>query len=290
MAKLLNNALDIKSFQRLSINDIHQYWNYEIHVSAGRTRYKLQPNTNAATKSHHEKDSIDTFSKIANELFNLSKWQTSDGKLVEDISIVNEFTELAKKGILSIYAGTESNENPCRTSDLQNKKAHQLGDFFIDRDELGCFLVSNNKPLPKFWYAKNDIQIYKDQLERQSTETPNAKAQLEHALEEIIQLKKLANGKLPFLDPSHPFFSSELEAAVTAWLENFGNKINRDDLAPQKPKLELWLKENRKDLVFDGNEQANKSLLDRITKLINADHVKSGGRPPANKINRPDTV
>jgi len=290
MTNLLNGVLDIKSCQKLSIDDIERYWNHEIHVSAGRTRHKLQLNAKPPTDPHKKKDLTKQSSELAREQSKRGKRQTTDGKLIDDINSANQFSEYAKKGVLKIYAGAESNENPCRTSDLQNIKPAQLGKHFIDRDELGCFLISHNKPLPKFWYADNDAKIYRDRLQRQSIETSNTTAQLKLALEEIAQLKKLANEKLPFLDPSHPFFSSELEAATTAWLTHYGDKTIREDVAPKKPKLELWLKEHRKNLVFDDNGAANKSLLDRITKLINADHVKSGGRPSGNKDNRLDTA
>ena len=65
------------------------------------------------------------------------------------------------------------------------------------------------------------------------------------------------------MDPEHPFFAPELEAAVALWLELFRNR-QQTDLVAHKPTMELWLKENRHETLSIGGKGKRRHFLQDV--------------------------
>lgn len=284
----LCSLLTLKNTQRLSIADIHSRWNDELHYKAGCTRYQpklevAQQNKNPSNistsidKAKGVSIGIPGFVSAMEDLLNRGKWVRHDGSFAQDEQINKQLGDLIKRGNLRAFISMDSSVAACQPAELA--KINLLKDaskYFIDRDDLGCFLISVNKPLPQFWYNADDTQIYRDRLAREDATLKDVRSQLAEVLKENDELKRQLMNAMPFMNPAHPFFSPELEASVTAWLEHYSQK-SAGHMVAKKPKLEQWIKDNRAQAVCQPNGEISKSALERIVMVVNPD--KQGGRP-----------
>ena len=81
-----------------------------------------------------------------------------------------------------------------------------------------------------------------------------------------------------YMNPEHEFFAPELEAAVSAWMELFGQK-RIDESRGSKEQIESWLQE-RGDRPLSGGDPFSEKAIGRIAAVVTPKKKKAGGRPP----------
>jgi hypothetical protein len=279
-SKTLGKYLTAQHQQRLSIAEIHRLWNAELHQAEGRTPYASSHPNSTPQSGEVSPDPADIF-KAFNELTKIGKWHDAAGNIVSDDQIDWDLAELIQKGELRTYPGKDPSINPIPVKDIQGINIRpKTRSYFVDRDELGLFLFRQGHPLPKFWYEAQDENIYQDQLAKQNDSVREMREHLKLVISENEHLRQDLLKARPFMDPEHPFFAPELEAAVAVWLEMYDHR-NKGDIVAGKPTMESWLKANRATELGIQVKSIRKAI-DRI--IIVANYNKTPGRPRTRKI------
>jgi len=269
----LGQLLSLNNTQRLSIADIHQYWNNELHKKAGHTSYQMKRLDQEATQGKIG----ESVSALFGELVKIGSWETKDGCKADGDSINQTLADLVKRGDLVVYDTQNPKSAPCAPSKIAGVNlTSNAGKYFIDRDDLGVLLVRGGLLLPEFWYKLDDIKAYQDRLSRDAADITDIRHQLAQVIEDNRALNDRLHDSMPYLDPSHPFFSAELEAAVTCWLTHYWDK-EEGDAVEKKASLERWIKKNKADVVMQPDDTLSQSAIERIAILVNPN--KRGGSP-----------
>ena len=90
--------------------------------------------------------------------------------------------------------------------------------------------------------------------------------------------KKSHEAQPQYMKSEHELFAPELEAAVSAWIEIFGQK-RIDKSRGAKDQLESWLQAHR-DRPLSGGDPFSDKAIERITAVATPKQMKAGGRPP----------
>ena len=278
-SKTLGKYLSPKQNQRLSIAEIHRLWNAEQHQAAGRIPYTYKdPQTPTDNESLFDPTVIKA---LVENISNIGKWQDEKGDAYANDQIDFDLIELIQQGELRAYPGKDATVAPIPAEELQHTNLRpETSKYFIDREELGCFLAKHGHTLPAFWYEPGDETIYLDKLATRRESVTEQREQLKAVLAEKEQLERDLLNARPFMDPEHPFFAPELEAAVAVWLEMFNHK-QEGEIVADKPKMGLWLEENRHEQLGVGGKGINKAI-DRIVTVAN--YRKIPGRPRKRKL------
>ena len=275
-SKVFSGLRNIKRYQRLSVSEIHGYWNKELHRSAGHKRFQVPEND--LDKSIAEGNE-NPFLQLVKTFSNAGKWVDENGDFVEGESIESDLVEFVDRGDLIAYVGMSPNSEKCSLEGLSGKslftKSHK---YHLDRDELGRFLLANKIDLPMFWYNDKDVGIYKDQLGRDDLALVDLRNQLADLVNENGLIKAQLLDAMPFMNSDHPYYSPELEAAVALWLDSYSDN-EEGAIVRKKPALENWLKDNRSEAVSQADGSVSKAALERISMVVNPN--KQGGRPSA---------
>ena len=279
-SRTLGKYLTPQQHQRLSIAEIHRLWNDELHRAAGRTPCKFNPSIVAEAFGTSKSEPNDVAKRL-NEIKRFGKWQDAAGNLYENDCIDYDLIELIQKGELRAYPGKDSSAEPIRIDDVQGINLRpKTGKYFIDRDELGGFLFRQGHPLPKFWYRPQDEAIYRDRLAEQRESVREMREHLKMVISDNERLQQELLEPRAFMNPEHPFFAPELEAAVAVWLEMFEHK-KTGDIVADKPKMALWLNANRAEQLGAQDKGISKAI-DRIVTIAN--YRKTPGRPRTRKL------
>ena len=270
----LETLLENRNKKRLSILDIHRFWNTELHKKSGHNQY--QPEI-ATSDDDAEFDMQIAVARLKN-INKRGAWVNPVGDEVQDSDIQGQLITFIADGRLPVYQ-SQNPGTPASTPE-QLKGVNLLrksATCFIDRNDLGCLLVEYGQSLPGFWYAPADVAIFKDRLKRQAEAGNSEKHHVETLIEENRVLKAELNNARPFMDKAHPLFSAELEAAVEAWLIHYSDKAPGSSALAKKPTLKSWLTKNRPTITTNDNGQPIENVLERISMIANP--FKSGGRP-----------
>ena len=284
MSSGLDGLVGVKRRPRLSIEDIHRRWNDENHQQAGLKPYRLQhPQPIAKEASENgQADVVPTLveqlSGVVEHMGKRGKWVNSNGEMAEDEPINVSLFNLVMQGDLKVYPSTDLGDGPCRLEETSmNSLLRKTDKYFVDRGELGRLLLKSGQVLPKFWYGSEDVNIFGDQLSRNSEALTDMKVQVSELLEENKFLKAQLSDAMPFMNPDHPCYTQELEAAVALWLELYSDKEEGAILC-KGPARESWLKNNRPEAVCQANGSISQTALERVSMVTNPN--KKGGRPP----------
>jgi hypothetical protein len=222
------------------------------------------------------------FAVVANELGNLHKWQDEEGNLYENDKIAWDLVELIQKGDLRTYRSKDPTAPAVTVKELQGVNlTRKTSEYFIDRDDLGCFLAGRGHTLPRFWYEAEDRTIYRSQLEQRAESVNDLREHLKAVVAENESLKRQLLNARPFMDPEHPHFAPELEAGVQLWLDSFGDKP-ADAPVAKKPTMANWLKLHRSEAITTKDGKPSDNAIERIVMVANP--RKEGGRPRKSKI------
>jgi hypothetical protein len=273
-SKTLGKHLAPKEQQRLSLDEVDRQWNIELHRDAGRVPYT--PKTPVETR---EEGPINwqQVGSVLRDFQNIFKWQDAEGKVYDNDEIALDLIGLIEKGDLRTFPSKDANvpaipADALPEVDLRENTAR----MFIDRDELGCFLVARGHPLPHFWYDGEDVAIYENRLASQKESVIAQREHLKVVVAENESLKRQVLDAQPFMDPEHPQFAPELEAAVQLWLDLFSEKPAGAPIA-KKPAMSSWLKTNRPKAIATKDGTPSENAIERITMVANP--RKTGGRP-----------
>lgn len=105
---------------------------------------------------------------------------------------------------------------------------------------------------------------------------------LPHGMKEIVfegfeslldaaAIDDVASEPAPYLSKDHPYFSAELDAAVSVWMALYESGEFKSKISHKK-QIEEWLTTNRKSQSFSA------AAIERIVTLVNPQ--KKGGAPP----------
>jgi hypothetical protein len=273
-SKTLGKYLAPKEQQRLSLDEVDQQWNIELHREAGRVPYK--PKTPVETR---EEGPINwqQVGSVLMDFQNIFKWQDAEGKVYDNDEIALDLIGLIEKGDLRAFPSKDTNVSAMPVDGLPEVNLREnTTRYFIDRDELGCFLVARGHPLPRFWYEGEDVNIYENRLAAQAESLVAQREHLKAVVTENESLKQQLLNARPFMNPGHPHFAPELEAAVQLWHELFSEQP-ADVSVAKKPAMASWLRANRPDAIVTPDGKPSESAIERITTFANP--RKEGGRP-----------
>lgn len=269
----LGSLVGVTKRPRLSVREIHAQWNNELHAASGYTRYKIDP---SLLKENQSESPTDKLMSVVGEMKKSGKWCNENGQLADDEPIERFLFEFALSGKISIYSEPDLTAAPYSVKEKTlNQLVIKSAEFFIDKEELGCFLLKNGKNLPKFWFSSEDETVLKDRVTRGESEAYDKDKQIVKLVEEVEWLKRQLFDVMPFMNPGHHCYSKELEAAVSLWMYCFADK-KEGDLLGQLPTLANWLKQNRIDAISQDNGEISENAIKRVTRLVNPN--KKGGR------------
>jgi hypothetical protein len=273
----LGKYLNPKNQQRLSVDNIHALWNAEEHRAAGRIPYQRKIDQAAIKKDPHNGALLGA---AMMEMLDRHKWQDEAGNLYEHDPISSDLIELIRKGDLRAFRSGIPEATPVAVDELAGIEI-KSAEYFIDRDDLGCFLVARGHSLPRFWYEPEDVSEYENRLSKQTESFINLRDHHKALIEENESLKQEMLDARPFMNPEHPHFSPELEATVQLWLELFSQKP-ADARVAQKPAMESWLTTHRPEAFKSKGGHSSSNALARIVSVANP--RKEGGRPRKSKL------
>jgi hypothetical protein len=185
--------------------------------------------------------------------------------------------ELVQKGDLRTFPSKDPDAHAIQIAEIPEiDLSGNTAAYFIDRDDLGCFLVGRVHPLPRFWYEPGDEAIYENRIAAQAESVDAQREHLKAVVAENESLKRQLLDARPFMNPKHPHFAPELEAAVQLWVDLFSDKP-ADAPVAYTPTMGRWLRTNRLEAVRTKDGKVSNSAIERITTVANP--RKEGGRP-----------
>ena len=91
---------------------------------------------------------------------NIFKWQDAAGNLYDNDEIALDLIGLIEQGELRAFPSNDANIPAIPADGLPRVDLREnTTRYFIDRVDLGCFLVARGHPLPSFWYEAEDVGI-----------------------------------------------------------------------------------------------------------------------------------
>ncbi len=274
----LEDLLSTKKSQRLSIADVHRFWNDELHIEAGHTQYASKSITRVAGGSQDPEALILDATTQLRDVMKRDTWENTVGEEARDSDIKNQLIGFIEKGLLPVYESEDPSIFASAPDALKGVNfLVKLTVFFIDREDLGCLLTKHSTPLPAFWYSKSDEVVFQDRLKREAEGKLNTSIHIDLLIKENESLKQELFDARPFMNPEHPLFSAELEAAVAVWLEHYIDKDPESPSLAKKRNLANWLEVNRPGAVQSSDGSTIPKAIERITMIANP--IKSGGRP-----------
>ena len=265
-SKTLGKYLAPKEQQRLSLDEVDRQWNIELHHDAGRVPY--QPKTPVETR---EEGPINwqQLGSVLMDFQNIFKWQDAEGNVYDNDEIALDLIGIIEKGDLRAFPSKDTNVPAMPVDGLPEVDLREnTTRYFIDRDELGCFLVARGHSLPHFWYDGEDVAIYENRLAAQKESVIAQRAHLKAVVAENESLKR------QLLDARRIFCPEGSGRSALARLVQ--RKAGRCPIA-KKPAMSSWLKTNRPKAIATKDGKPSESAVERITMVANP--AKSGGRP-----------